>query len=93
MAERPRPFTGVILAGAEFFAVFANAPAAGIFEFHQKLQFCFVYAGFVINETVRIGHGQHLAAQFDNFFGAVLGDIAATGNYAVLVFNGVADMI
>ena len=48
---------------------------------------------FVINETVRIGHGQHLAAQFDNYFGAVLGDIAATGNYAVLVFNGVADMI
>ena len=88
--DTPRRFARVILRLFVFFRVIADARAFDIFQMHNVREFFLVDAVGVVNEAVRIRHCQHLAAEGDDLFRAVLRDIAAAGNQTFLAAQRIA---
>ena len=86
----PRTFAFKVFQ-ALFFGVHGNAFAAHFFQLDQGGQLRFGHAAVgEFDKAVGIGHGQHLRAQLDGFFGSILRHVAAAGNGNAFVRHAVA---
>ncbi len=85
----PGPLTGVE-AAAELLRVLLDAPTADVLQLLDERQFLVGEAGRIVDEAVRVGERDRLAAEVQHLLDRMLGNVAGTGHQDGRIFHGPA---